>query len=77
VSNRRGTTGMDESILDRLTRLRREHGLAALRRSPAASAAEPLPVDEVELRPGRISRPPGPDPQDLEGTRPPVRVTAR
>ena len=77
VSNRRGTTGMDESILDRLTRLRREHGLAALRRSPAASAAEPLPVDEVELRPRLISRPSGPDPQELEGTRPEVRVTAR
>jgi hypothetical protein len=57
VSNRRGTTGMDESILDRLTRLRREHGLAALRRSTAAAVVVPLAVDEVELRPPLLSRP--------------------
>jgi hypothetical protein len=53
VSNRRGTTGMDEPILDRLTRMRREHALVPLRRSPAivASAAGPLSVEHVEIRP--------------------------
>jgi hypothetical protein len=52
VSNRRGTTGMDEPILDRLTRLRREHALAPLR--AAAARAEPaaaLPAGHVEIRP--------------------------
>jgi hypothetical protein len=34
VSNRRGTTGMDEGVLERLTRARRDHELAALRRLP-------------------------------------------
>ena len=58
VSNRRGTTGMDESILDRLTRMRRDHLLTALRRTSAqlALAAVPLPVDLVELRPAPIVR---------------------
>ncbi len=53
VSNRKGTTGMDETILDRLTRLRREHALAPLRRSSAqgVSTAAPLPVGDVEIRP--------------------------
>jgi hypothetical protein len=57
VSNRRGTTGMDEPILDRLTRLRRDHALAPLRRSSAqaASAALPLPVDDVEIRPAPVT----------------------
>ena len=77
VSNRRGTTGMDESILDRLTRLRREHGLAALRHSPAASGSAPLPVEEVELRPQLISRPAGQTAQEPEPARPVVRVAAR
>lgn len=36
VSNRRGTTGMDEAALERLTRLRGRHPLTALRRLPAA-----------------------------------------
>jgi hypothetical protein len=31
VSNRRGTTGMNESMIDRLTQMRRAHGLAGLR----------------------------------------------
>jgi hypothetical protein len=53
VSNRRGTTGMDESILDRLTRMRREHMLAPLRRAAAqvARTAGPLPVGAVAVRP--------------------------
>jgi hypothetical protein len=53
VSNRRGTTGMDESILDRLTRMRRDHALAVLRRTSAqiALAAVPLRVEDVEIRP--------------------------
>jgi hypothetical protein len=72
VSNRRGTTGMDESILDRLTRLRREHGLAALRGSAAAAVVVPLAVDEVELRPPLLSRPGGGEPDRPE----PVRAAA-
>ncbi|WP_238012404.1 hypothetical protein KZZ52_21715 [Dactylosporangium sp. AC04546] len=35
VSNRRGTTGMDETALERLTRARQRHALAALRGLPA------------------------------------------
>lgn len=64
VSNRRGTTGMDETILDRLTRMRREHVLAALRGTSAqtALAAVPLPVDDVEIRPAAMVRAPGADP---------------
>jgi hypothetical protein len=51
VSNRRGTTGMDESILDRLTRMRREHVLAGLRRTSVAIArVDPdFPVDGVTV----------------------------
>jgi hypothetical protein len=58
VSNRRGTTGMDESILDRLTRMRREHALAPLRRTSAqtALAAVALPVGDVEIRPEPLVR---------------------
>ena len=47
VSNRHGTTGMAESILERMARMRREHHLAALPRMP-----RPLPqfsVDDVEV----------------------------
>jgi hypothetical protein len=64
VSNRRGTTGMDETILDRLTRMRREHVLAALRGTSAqtALAAVPLPVDDVEIRPAAMVRARGADP---------------
>ena len=36
VSNRRGTTGMDEAALERLTRIRGRHPLTALRRVPTA-----------------------------------------
>jgi hypothetical protein len=51
VSNRRGTTGMDESILDRLTRMRREHPLAVLRGTHlAATRAEIIDAaDGVEV----------------------------
>ena len=58
VSNRRGTTGMDESILDRLTRMRREHVLAPLRRSAAQAArsAGPLPAGDVVVRPDPFVR---------------------
>jgi hypothetical protein len=59
VSNRRGTTGMDESVLDRLTRRRREHALAPLRRTSAQSAlaAVALPVGDVEIKPEPMVRP--------------------
>ena len=51
VSNRRGTTGMDESILDRLTQMRRDHPLAGLRRTPIATArgAADFPIDGVDV----------------------------
>jgi hypothetical protein len=75
VSNRRGTTGMDESILDRLTRMRREHALAPLRRTSAqtALAAVPLPVGDVEIRPEPMVRAYGGDPI-LAGARDDGRV---
>jgi hypothetical protein len=47
VSNRSGTTGMTETLLERLTRARREHALAALRRVPTGKAAEMPPRPEV------------------------------
>jgi hypothetical protein len=40
VSNRAGTTGMDETFLDRLTRARKEHALTPLRRSGAVATRE-------------------------------------
>ncbi|WP_344615824.1 hypothetical protein [Dactylosporangium salmoneum] len=43
VSNRRGTTGMDESALRHLTRVRQQHRLSALRA---------LPLPELEARAG-------------------------
>lgn len=51
VSNRRGTTGMDESILDRLTQMRRDHALASLRHTPIATAraAVEFPLDGVDV----------------------------
>ena len=51
VSNRRGTTGMDEHILDRLTRMRREHVLAVLRGSAVAAARAEIiqAADDVEV----------------------------
>jgi hypothetical protein len=44
---------MDEPILDRLTRMRREHALAPLRgvAVPAESPTAALPADHVEIRP--------------------------
>lgn len=58
VSNRRGTTGMDESILDRLTRMRREHMLAPLRRAAARAvrSAGALPAGEIAVRPDPFVR---------------------
>jgi len=47
VSNRRGTTGMDESMLGRLARMRREHSLAEFRRTPLAGS-ESVAHDRVE-----------------------------
>lgn len=49
VSNRRGTTGMDETFLDRLTRVRKAHSLAPLHRSPAASARDARAASPVDL----------------------------
>jgi hypothetical protein len=51
VSNRKGTTGMDETFLDRLTRVRKAHVLAPLHRSPAVSAqlTRPEPPGDLEV----------------------------
>ncbi len=65
VSNRKGTTGMDESILDRLTRMRREHVLAGLRRTPVATARTELEfsVDQVDVvSSAGLTTLPGPSP---------------
>jgi hypothetical protein len=60
VSNRRGTTGMDESHLERLARMRRSHRLADLRQTPddAWRSVAPTPgwedvVVETGGSPGR------------------------
>jgi hypothetical protein len=47
VSNRAGTTGMTETFLERLTRARREHPLAPLRRVLAAETADNGTQDAV------------------------------
>jgi hypothetical protein len=47
VSNRRGTTGMNETFLERLTRARQEHTLAPLRPALSAETAEKGAEPEV------------------------------
>ena len=47
VSNRRGTTGMNERYLERLTRARQEHLLAPLRPALSAETAEKSAEPEV------------------------------
>ncbi|MEV4508505.1 hypothetical protein AB0K00_06060 [Dactylosporangium sp. NPDC049525] len=47
VSNRRGTTGMDEAALERLTRIRGRHPLTALRRLPTADLESLAGVDAL------------------------------
>jgi hypothetical protein len=47
VSNRAGTTGMTETFLERLTRARREHPLAPLRRVLAGETADNSSQDAV------------------------------
>lgn len=47
VSNRRGTTGMDESFLSRLTQARRDHLLSALRRCGPAALGQELRHDDL------------------------------
>ena len=47
VSNRRGTTGMNELFLERLTRARQEHVLAPLRGVLSVETAEKVPDAEV------------------------------
>jgi hypothetical protein len=76
VSNRKGTTGMDEPILDRLTRMRREHVLAGLRHTPiATSRVDPdFPVGAVDVvSPTGLTTLPGP----AETPIPPPRPRAR
>ena len=52
VSNRAGTTGMTETFLQRLTRARREHVLAPLRRVLTAETADSGPREGVASRTG-------------------------
>ncbi|MEV4640547.1 hypothetical protein AB0J80_24715 [Actinoplanes sp. NPDC049548] len=47
VSNRAGTTGMTESFLERLTRARRNHPLAPLRRVLTSGTPDDEPLDTV------------------------------
>lgn len=66
VSNRRGTTGMDESFLDRITRIRRAHLLAPLQRGQvAADPTDAAAISDVEVV--MLGRDPGgaaPQPRD-------------
>ncbi len=79
VSNRRGTTGMDETFLDRLTRVRKAHALAPLRRAPAVSARDARPVRggdvEVVMVVGGVTV--RPDPPEVPATGLPVVRTHR
>ncbi len=50
VSNRAGTTGMNESFLDRLTQARRDHALAPLRITAGATTANTKNSIEIEVR---------------------------
>jgi hypothetical protein len=51
VSNRAGTTGMNETYLERLTRARRNHLLAPLRAAITGETAENAPLPEVPSQP--------------------------
>ncbi|MDG6103583.1 hypothetical protein Daura_35180 [Dactylosporangium aurantiacum] len=66
VSNRRGTTGMDERTLERLVRLRGRHPLRALRRLPTADLESLAGVDALRrTQPPRVRfAPPSPPPSD-------------
>ncbi|UQU62553.1 hypothetical protein COUCH_26425 [Couchioplanes caeruleus] len=55
VSNRSGTTGMTETFLERLTRARREHVLAPLRRAVSAETANSTIAGGVRSRTGRAA----------------------
>ena len=64
VSNRRGTTGMEEPLLVRLTRARRNHPLRALSRLPsrdlaALSGVEPTDFANAHLPEARFVAQPG------------------
>jgi hypothetical protein len=52
VSNRAGTTGMTETFLERLTRARREHALAALRSVLSGESADNGAQAAVPFHPG-------------------------
>lgn len=63
VSNRLGTTGMDERFLEELTRARRQHVLACLRTLPGSDLASLAGLDHVRAAPtdlGRLVRFTGP-----------------
>ena len=52
VSNRAGTTGMNESFLERLTRARQDHALAALRTALNGETDPNVPVSAVRSQRG-------------------------
>lgn len=56
VSNRRGTTGMDEAVLERLTRGRGRHPLTALRRLPTADLEALAGVDTLRAHHAATTR---------------------
>lgn len=56
VSNRRGTTGMDESALERLVRARGRHPLRALRRLPTADLESLAGVDVLRRDLSAVAR---------------------
>jgi hypothetical protein len=56
VSNRRGTTGMTETFLERLTTARREHVLAPLRAAVKGETAENAPPRAVRSAAGAAER---------------------
>jgi hypothetical protein len=55
VSNRAGTTGMTETFLERITRARQDHTLAALRPVMIAEKAERVPLPEVHSARGAVA----------------------
>jgi hypothetical protein len=55
VSNRAGTTGMNESFLERLTRARQEHALAPLRVALSGEKEEKGTDAGVRSHPGAVA----------------------
>ncbi|MGH3205215.1 MAG: hypothetical protein ACRDP5_24670 [Streptosporangiaceae bacterium] len=56
VSNRLGTTGMDERYLEELTRARHQHVLACLRTLPGSDLASLAGLDHMRAAPANLGR---------------------